>query len=209
MKELKEIAIEITNLWQDLVEPKIIPRRMSPLEKAIWAKLEGTLPEKDFGVHWIKSRRKIHKALENLEKWWEDEYEDYEYMVLDGVGRVLEGAKEDLADEQDKEPEEIGEEDLDDEELYQWWPQEWSHNLADKHWLAKLVDRTRMPLDLQDVKSYGLEDAVLRAYVEPFKGDGDDLIKDLKDILYELEQKVDKHHIMKWAWDEEEEPFTW
>jgi len=209
MPELRELANELTNIYQNRISSGIRPGKLRDAEKDIWDHFENLIPSDMFGEIYTTNKTSIHKAVQKTNNWWQKEFDVYEDLIISSVDRVIEGAKEDVAEErgEDKDPRDIGEDELDDEVLFQWWPQEWSHNVDGRHWIAKFFDRKN--ISLQDVRNYGLEDAVQREFIDPIKNTGFDFVEDFKNILFDIDQRVNKKHVIKWVFGYEEDPIEW
>jgi hypothetical protein len=210
MPELKELVNELTNLYQDKVDSKIRPRDLKDEYAFVWGKFVNLVPSHKFGEIYTKNKKKIYVALKKVQDWWEDELDRYEDLIMRGVERVIEGSKEDIAyadEEDERDPEDVGEDELDDEDVWQYWGQEWHHNIDGKHWLTKFADERS--LDLQSVRYAGLEGAAESKLIDPFRDIGFNLIEQIKDTLFQVEEAVDKKHVIRWAFDAEEEPFEW
>jgi hypothetical protein len=210
--DLEELYDDLTTAYNNKVKDELTPQKFSELEKKVWEHFSKQIPYDKFGSIFFKNRASIIKALKNTKKWWEEEYSEYEMLILDAVERVIQGAKEDLATERgdddfDPYDTDIEEEDLDDQELWQWWPQEWHHNVQDRHWISKLIKNRN--IELHDLKYYGLEDAVQREYCDPVEREGNDLIDDIENVYKELTKILDTKRVMKWVFGDEREPIEW
>lgn len=203
--ELSDLAHEITNLYVDRTGSKF--RRTSGLEEVLYKKWDETVPDSEFGKRYVKNRAAILKAFQKLRDWWEEEIDNFGYKVEEAVQRVIEGSKEDIAyaAEPEREPDEVGEDELDDEEMWQWWGQEWHHNVDGRHWLSKHTDGS---IDLHDVKRNGLE-YESENIVDKLRGEGNDTLDEIENIIEEVDKTIDKPRIIKWAFEDVDNPLEW
>lgn len=216
-RDLGDLIHGITNLY--VYRAEISFRRAQGIDKAIWDKWNEMVPDSEFGKRYVKNRAKVMKAAKALRDWWDEETWQLEDMLDEAVRRIMEGAKQDLADERTADAQEedenadevdvddIEESDLDDENLWQWWSQEWHHNVDGKHWLTK---HTKGDIDLQGVRQGGLEGEAINI-VEKIRNDGNDAIDYIDMAIETVDKAVDKYRVMRWVFSEDEdaEPIEW
>jgi len=212
MPELSELTHELTNLYKDIVDTKLDPDRMDNIDSGIWEYFNKQVPDDTFGQLYVKSRKTIYKSIKNTEDWWEEEYAKYERLIQRSIESVIEGAKEDAAMEREEtgeevDPYDIRKDELDDDALHDWFIQEWTHNIERRHWIANYFRGG--DLTLNDVRTYGLEDAVLMYFVVPVEDAGLDLVKKLKDVVLEVNKTINEYHVIKWAFGDLENPIEW
>jgi len=203
--ELSDLAHEITNLYVDRTGDRF--RRVSGVDEVLWNRWNDTVPDSDFGKKYIKNRAAVMKAFQSFRNWWEEEIDSFGNKVEEAVMRVIEGSKEDIAyaAEPEREPDEVGEDELDDEEMWQYWGQEWHHNVDGRHWLTK---HTKGEIDLQSVRRNGLEYET-ENIVDKLRGEGNDTLDLIENIIEEVDKTIEKPRIIKWAFEDVEDPLEW
>lgn len=209
MPDIKELEYQINNIFEKLIYDKINPAKLRLIKRTILNKFVKLVKVSEFGKLYVKKKSVICKAFEKVESWWEEEYWEWETLIEDAVARVIEGAKEDVAEKRGVEPEEVEESELDDEVLWRWFGDEWSHNVKDRHWMAAGFQGRRELLNLQRVKQAGLESAVLSELVYPYENAGTDFVEILRNIIKEVDKKVVKSHVIKWAFGYKDYPIEW
>lgn len=205
MPELSDLIHDITNLYTDRTGNQF--RRPTGLEEVIWERWDKAVPDSKFGEEYVKNRKDILDKMQKLRDWWEEEIDNFGYQVEEAVARVIEGSKEDIAyaAEPEREPDEVGEDELDDEEMWQWWGQEWHHNVDGKHWLTK---HTKGEIDLQGVRRNGIEYET-ENIVDKLRGEGNDTLDEIENIIDEVDKTIEKPRIIKWAFGDADNPLEW
>ena len=209
MPTLDDLSHHITNFYVERTDNDF--KRSHGIEEIVFKKWNDMVPDSSFGKLYVKDRAGIYKKFQDLRDWWEEQTDEWEYQIEEAIRRIIEGAKEDIAyadEEDERDPEDVGEDELDDEELWQWWGQEWHHNVQGRHWLSKHVNPD---IDLQKVRYNGLEGEVIRVTVDKPRDEGYETLDSIEKILDDVDKTVDKPRIVKWIFGDvdEDEPLEW
>lgn len=194
-------------------------------EKEVKESIRKVLPkEQEIGNAILTNSKQIIDNLTKLEEEWQEKISDFEFGIDDAWERVIQGAKEDVAmfkheeaveelvdqgvDEDDAEdqaedfdPSDIEDEEIWDhyteEDIWQWWNQEWSHNVAGKSdkkgnkvWpLAKYVDEG--DFDFHQFQQYEFHmPGVFMGIIRDFEQDAQRVIYDVKEKIIEIENDL-------------------
>jgi uncharacterized protein YqgV (UPF0045/DUF77 family) len=140
-----------------------------------------------------------HDALEEVADKFLDNLEEVRDKVSESCERVVEGIKEDYALDQD-EDDEMDPEDVDYEEALKWYGpekafqyfmEEWHHNLQNAHEFMKYIDINSRKFNFQEVVSRGgdAEWAFDDILLHPLETEIELLYKYIEDALNKLENE--------------------
>lgn len=173
--EYEYLLATISNGFKKLSGLYKTRRDETTLETDLKKDIFNVLPEeKDIGEIIVKSYNEVLAKLDEIEKKWLEDITEFQYGVEEAWGRVIESAKQDIADEKREEeidelvddgmdrteaeaeveeidPDNISEQDVfkhfGPEEMWQWWGEEWGHNIKGRFPIARYVDHLDFSYD--------------------------------------------------------------
>ncbi len=213
-EELNEIVINLNRLYLLALEGEDISKsisRMDPIELYIWNVFEKYIPRNKFGIKFLSNKKNIYSSLKKTQQLWEAELDAYEKIVQGGADQVLEFYKENIAEKKSKQtgqeidPEDIEDDELDSNELYKWYKEEWNHNISKKHWLVDHVEKSNIQISLNNANKRGLKGAIDWIYIIPFKYKGKDLLDGIKRSIDFVDNRFNNKRIFKWIFGDDKD----
>lgn len=199
--------------------------KVSGFEKEVKDSMKKIMPkEEDIGAAILADSDKIIKKLTDLEEEWIEKIGEFEFGIDEAWDRVMQGAKEDVAmarheeavaelvdqgvdpDEAEDEAEEVDPDDIDEEDvwehyshedMWQWWNQEWHHNIVGRpdkkgnemYPLAKYVDES--DFDFQKFRQYESHiPSVFMSIVRDFEQEAQNVIYEVKEAIIDTKNDL-------------------